>query len=269
MGGMGTLRTTARAIKLIGYFLEAGGELIVDEPETRRQRAEWLHEFCARAMKGMGIPVSMKGEFPKCGAVISNHLSYLDIVVLASLHPCVFVAKTEIATMPVLGWMTTNSGTVYVERGRGGSAIRASSAMKDAVDDGLPVVFFPEGTTSNGEKLLKFHSGLLGQALMAKIPITAAFLSYSLLEGNAPQITVAEDVCWGERPLLQHIWGFLGLRGVHVEVRFGEGPIAFSSKALHRKAAAVEAQAALAALGDGLPVEHEALAVAGADLERY
>lgn len=265
---MSNLRSIGRGIKLIGYFLQAAGELIVDQPEPRQQRAEWLHQFCARAMKGMGITVSVHGRFPARGAVISNHLSYLDIVTLASLHPCVFVAKAEIASMPVLGWMTTRAGTVYVERGRGGSAIRASSAMQQAMDAGLPVVFFPEGTTSNGNVLLKFHSGLLGQALLAKAPVTPAFIRYSLTEKNEPGTTVADDVCWGDRPLLLHIYRFLGLRGVHAEVRFGDGPIQFSANALHRKAASIEAQAIVAQLGGGVPTESESYALAGADFER-
>ena len=265
---MGRLRAIGRGIKLIGYFLEASGELIVDRPETRQLRADWLHTFCARAMRGMGISVSVQGAFPAGGAVISNHLSYLDIVVLASLHPCVFVSKVEIAKMPVLGWMTTNAGTVYVERGRGGSAIRASNAMKEAMDAGLPVVFFPEGTTSNGKALLKFHSGLLGQALMAKAPMTAAFLRYSLTEDNGPHVDVSTDVCWGDKPLLAHIFGFLGLRGVHAEVRFGDKPIAFTSDGMHRKKAAVEAQAAVAKLGDGISVTNESDTLPGADFLR-
>jgi 1-acyl-sn-glycerol-3-phosphate acyltransferase len=216
----------------------------------------------------MGIPVEVSGEFPERGAVIANHLSYLDVVVLASLRPCVFVAKSEIARMPVLGWMTTNSGTVYVERGRGGSAMRASDAMKDAMDEGLPVVFFPEGTTANGKALLKFHTGLLGQALLAKAPITAAFLRYSLREDNEPGVDVSTDVCWGDTPLLTHVFRLLGLRGIQVEVRFGDGPIRFSSDALQRKAAAVEAQAAVAWLGGGVPVVVESGALPGADLLR-
>jgi 1-acyl-sn-glycerol-3-phosphate acyltransferase len=219
-------------------------------------------------MKGMGIPVTVTGEFPEHGAVVANHLSYLDVVVLASLQPCVFVAKSEIAQMPVLGWMTTNSGTVYVERGRGGSAMRASDAMRDAMAEGLPVVFFPEGTTANGKALLKFHTGLLGQALLAGAPLTAAFLRYSLTEENEPGVDVSSDVCWGDKPLIQHVFGFLGLRGVHAEVRFGDGPIRFSSDALHRKAAAVEAQAAVARLGGGVPVVAESDALPGADLVR-
>lgn len=265
---MERLRAVGRGLKLIGYFLQASGELIVDQPETRQLRAEWLHDFCARAMKGMGITVSVTGEFPSGGTVIANHLSYMDIVVLASLHPCVFVSKAEIANMPVLGWMTTNAGTVYVERGRGGSAIRASNAMQDAMKAGLPVVFFPEGTTSNGKALLKFHSGLLGQALTSKAPITAAFLRYSLTEENEPGVTVEEDVCWGEKPLMAHVFGFLGLRGVHAEVIFGDGPIAFSSDGMHRKKASVEAQAAVAQLGGGVPVVVESDVLPGADLVR-
>ena len=270
---MGSLRAAGRAIKLIGYFAEAAGELIVDRPETRQQRADWLHQFCARALKGMGITVSVHGRFPARGSVISNHLSYLDIVVLASLHRCVFVSKAEIAKMPVLGWMTTNAGTVFVERGRGGSAMKASSAMQQAMDDGLPVVFFPEGTTTNGEAMKKFHSGLLGQALLANAPITPAFLRYSLVEThktgkNDPGVSVSEDVCWGDKPMLEHIWVFLGLRGVHAEVRFGSAPIAFSSAARFRKAAAVEAEAAVAALGGGVPVVEEEVSIAGADLVR-
>jgi 1-acyl-sn-glycerol-3-phosphate acyltransferase len=262
------LRAIGRGIKLIGYFLQAGGELIVDQPETRQARAEWLHQFCARALKGMGITVNVTGAFPSHGAVISNHLSYLDIVVMASLRPCVFVSKIEIAEMPVLGWMTTRAGTVYVERGRGGSALRASKAMKEAMDDGLPVVFFPEGTTSDGRKLLKFHSGLLGQAMMSDAPLTAAFLRYSFTDPNPPGITVAQDVCWGDRPMMQHVFGFLGLRGVHAEVRFADRPIAFSHDRLHRKAASLEAQAAVAALAGDIPVERDNAVIPGADLIR-
>ena len=66
--------------------------------------------------------MSVTGEFPDGGVVISNHVSYLDIIVFAALKPCVFVSKAEIAQWPVLGWMTTMAGTVYVNRGHGGSA---------------------------------------------------------------------------------------------------------------------------------------------------
>jgi len=72
-------RAVGRGVRLVGMFVAAGTELAVKRPATREQRAEWLHRFCARAMRGMGIEINVMGEFPERGAVISNHLSYLDI----------------------------------------------------------------------------------------------------------------------------------------------------------------------------------------------
>jgi lyso-ornithine lipid O-acyltransferase len=242
-------RALGRSVRLVGMFVVAGTELAVTRPKTREARADWLHRFCARAVRGMGIEISMRGTFPERGAVISNHLSYLDIVVYAALHPCVFVSKAEIEQWPVVGWMTTMAGTVYVARGHGGSAMKARQGMQAAVDAGLPVVFFPEGTTTNGSEMLKFHSGLLAQVLEGGAKVTAAYVRYSLGPGNGSHRTVAEDVCyWGERDMLGHIFVFLGLRGVKAEVRFGERPIEFSHDDMHRKLAAVEARAAVGAL---------------------
>ena len=201
-------------------------------------------------MKRLGIAFEVEGPVPGRGVVISNHLGYLDIVTFAAVHECVFCSKAEIRQWPVIGWMTTMAGTVYVERGRGGSAARAADGMKAASGAGLPVVFFPEGTTSNGDGLLKFHSGLLAQALQSGESITAAFVRYELDVDNGADVSVANDVCyWGDRILFPHIFNLLGLRGIRVVVRFADGPIAFSSDSLHRKAAAVEAQAAVARLG--------------------
>jgi 1-acyl-sn-glycerol-3-phosphate acyltransferase len=229
-------------------FVEAGAELLVRHPATREARADWLHRFAARAIRRLGIEVDVIGEFPERGAVISNHLGYLDIVVFAALHPCVFVSKVEVQAVPVLGWMTTMAGTVYVARGHGGSAVKARGGIQAAADAGLPVVFFPEGTTTNGSGLLKFHSGLLAQAMESGIPITAAYINYSLPEGSSA--TVGDAVCyWGDAKMLPHIFRFLGLRGVRAEMRFASEPIRFSSDVMHRKMAAIESRAAVAALG--------------------
>lgn len=245
------LRSLGNSLKLLGYFIRFGGELLIRRPKTRPARAEWLHRFCAAALRGFGIGMTVEGEFPDRGALISNHLSYLDIVVFAALHPCVYCAKAEIAQWPVLGWMTTMAGTVYIDRGRGGSALKAKARMREAVDAGLPVVFFPEGTTSNGEKILLFHSGLLAQALVVEMPVTAAHLSYSFDRDNGPDVSVADDVSfWGATPMLPHIFRFLGLRGVHATVRFAEQPIDFVSDVKHRKSAALEARAAVLALAE-------------------
>ena len=229
-------------------FVAAGTELAIKRPATRPTRADWLNRFCARAIKGLGVELTVVGNFPEGGAVIANHLSYLDIVVFAALRPCVFVSKLEIKDWPVVGWMTTMAGTVYVERGHGGSAVRAKSFwMQAAMEAGLPVVFFPEGTTSNGEQILKFHSGLLGQMLDVGAPVTAAYLRYSLGEGNGPGVTVENDVCyWGDTSMWPHVFRFLGLRNIRgggLVCRMGRLRLCRSE--LQRKKASVVARAAV------------------------
>ena len=220
-------------------------ELIVRRPKTREQRAEWLHRFCAWAVHVMGLAVRVEGTFPERGIVVSNHLGYLDIIAFAACHRCVFVSKAELVEVPLIGWMTSMAGTVFVERGRGGSALRARDGMQAATDAGLPIVIFPEGTTTNGSTVLKFHSGVLGQELEAGQTVTAASVAYRLTQDNGPDVTVQNDVCfWGDDiGLFRHIFGLLGLRGIEVCVRIAEKPISFTDRALHRKQAAEEARA--------------------------
>jgi 1-acyl-sn-glycerol-3-phosphate acyltransferase len=245
------LRTVGRAVKVTAIFLLGALELIVKRPATREQRAEWLHQFAGRAMRGMDIAIRVEGMFPERGVVISNHMGYLDIMTYAALHRCVFVSKAEMADEPLLGWMTTMAGTVYVERGRGGSAIRARGDLQAAAEAGLPIMIFPEGTTSDGSAVLKFHSGVLGQVLEAGQPITAAFVRYRLTEDNGPGVTIQNDVAfWGDEvKLFPHVFGLLALRGIEVSVRIADGPIAFTVDGHHRKQAAIEARAAVMELG--------------------
>lgn len=194
----GFFRSVGRGLKLASLFAYATLELMVQRPSTRQQRAEWLHRFCARVLRRMGVAVRVHGRSPERGVVISNHLGYLDVVAFAALHRCVFVAKSEIRGWPFLGWLTAMAGTVYVERGRGGAAERVKAATQAAVDAGLPLVFFPEGTTSLGDTVLKFHTGLLMQAIEAGQPITAAHVRYRLTEENGPTVSLA-DVCFWDR----------------------------------------------------------------------
>jgi 1-acyl-sn-glycerol-3-phosphate acyltransferase len=250
-----------RGVKLAGYFARFGGELLLTRPEAREARAAWLHRFCRRALKGLGVELTVEGKFPARGALISNHLSYVDIVVFAAMGPCVFCSKAEIEHWPVVGWLATMAGTVYVDRGKGGSAAKAGSGMRAAAEAGLPVVFFPEGTTTNGREMLPFRSGLLAQAMEIEEPVTAAYLRYSLDRDNGPGVSVEDDVCyWGNRPMWPHVFKFLGLRGTHAVVKIADGPITFSADKLHRKEAAVEARNAVAGLGGVAVDEGECVA---------
>jgi 1-acyl-sn-glycerol-3-phosphate acyltransferase len=245
-----------RTVKVIVLFLAAAVELLVTRPRTRAERAAWLSRFCNRVLRAMGVTYSTEGPVPMSGAVIANHLSYLDILLHSALRPCVFVSKIELRKTPLLGWMSFMSGTVYVARGAGGSAAKAAEGMAKGFRDGLPVVFFPEGTTGMGdEPAMSFRSGLIAQSIDAGVPITASFASYQVSAKDlANGKTARNSIHWGPESLPANVWKFVALHGVHATVRFAAEPIPFTEVALtHRKIAAEEARHAVIALSQPSP----------------
>jgi lyso-ornithine lipid O-acyltransferase len=243
--------TLWRATKLFWVFVVQLTKVVVTRPHTRPERAAWLTGFCRAAMRAVGMSCRTEGHVPLEGAVITNHLSYLDIVVHSAIHPSVFVAAIETRKMPLIGWISMMAGTVYVTRGEGGSAEKAAEVMAKGFRDGLPVVFFPEGGTFVGdEPVMPFRSGLLAEVLEAEAQVTAGFIRYELsAEDLARGRTARNDVHWGHQPLVRHLWNLLGLHGLKAVVRFADEPIAFSAEAYEdRKVAAVEAREAVLAL---------------------
>lgn len=240
----------AKVVWAFGYSLTA---LVLTRPQTRRARAEWLTRLCRSVLRAANVTYTASGPVPESGAVITNHLSYVDILMHAALRPCVFVSAIETRKMPLIGWMSMMAGTVYVVRGAGGSAAQAASGMAEGFHDGLPVVFFPEGRTGIGDvPLLPLRSGLLANALAAGAPITPGFIRYDLSPQDlAEGRTSMDDVAWGQQTLPAHLWNFLGLHAVHGHLTFGAGPIRFTTEALsNRKLAAAESEVALLSLVD-------------------
>ncbi len=248
---MSLLRKLYHAVAIALVYAYSMAEVAIERPRTRAARAAWLSRLCSRLMRSMNMSVTTIGTVPMQGAVISNHLSYTDVLLHSASRPCVFVAKAELRATPVLGWCSMMSGTVYVSRGAGGSAARAGEEMAAGFRDGLPVVFFPEGTTGVGdEPAMPFRSGLISQTLAAGAPITAAFVRYELSPRDLDRgKTVRKDVAWGPETLLQNMWKLFGLRSLTGTIEYAPQPIAFSPAALtDRKLAALEARDAVAAL---------------------
>lgn len=240
-----------RALKVLTVFAFYLVKLLLTRPRTRPQRAAWLTDFCCAVLHTLDVACSVQGPVPTAGAVITNHLTFLDILLHASIRPCVFVAAIETRKMPLIGWISMMAGTVYVVRGQGGSAEKAAEGMAKGFRDGLPVVFFPEGTTGVGDELaMPFRSGLLAQALEANAPVTPGFIAYNVSEIDLKQGKSARnDIYWGPQKLLPLLWSFLGLHNLRAEIRFSPTPIAFS-RAAHedRKVAANEARDAVLAI---------------------
>jgi 1-acyl-sn-glycerol-3-phosphate acyltransferase len=219
------LRAIWRSLLFFILLMAAAVDCRVRRPKVGAEGAVWIHGWCRRIVRVLGFGCEVEGRIPVGGAVVSNHLSYLDILLYSSVQPFVMVAKTEVRGWPLLGWITAQAGTVYVERGGGPKTYPAvNAAMAEAYRSGLPVLFFPEGTTTDGAEVLPFRRGLFHSVLNNGVSLRTAALRYTLepcfVNRNA---TVGEDVCWwGEMGFTSHMFWLLGLRGLTAQVRFGE-----------------------------------------------
>lgn len=219
-------RSLTRSLLLVAMLLAATADLWIRRPKYGAGGAIWIHAWCRRIVSAMGIKVTVTGRLPESGAVVSNHLSYLDILLYSATRPFIMVAKSEIKRWPLLGRLTAQAGTVYVDRGGGPPTYPAvNAAMTEAYGRGLPVLFFPEGTTTNGTGVDPFRRGLYHSVLNNGITMTTAALRFSL-HGDNGGATVADDVCWwGDAFFGPHIFKCLGLYGLEAQIDFDDMPV--------------------------------------------
>jgi 1-acyl-sn-glycerol-3-phosphate acyltransferase len=220
-------RSVIRSVLLVLLLLAATVDLWIKRPRWGAEGAVWIHGWCRRIVAAMGIECSVTGTLPSAErgpvAVVSNHLSYLDILLYSAARPFIMVSKSEVKRWPLLGRLTAQAGTVYVDRGGGPPTYPAvNAAMAEAYKSGLPVLFFPEGTTTNGSEVLPFRRGLFHSVLNNGVELRTAALRFSLGEGNG-SACVADDVCWwGDALFGPHIFRCLGLKGVSARIAFEE-----------------------------------------------
>ncbi len=224
------VRSSWRSLKLLGLLLAATVDgRIVRRPQRGAEGAIWIHGWCKRIVRALDIECSVEGTLPSGGAVVSNHLSYLDILLYSATTPFVMVAKSGLRSWPLLGWLTAQAATVYVNRSEDSIATdkrqthaEVNRLMSEAYERGLPVLFFPEGTTTDGAEVLPFRRGLFHSVLQGGVPLRTAALQFQIGDGNG-EAMVAKDVCFvGDALFGPHIFGCLGLRGLRARVRFGE-----------------------------------------------
>jgi 1-acyl-sn-glycerol-3-phosphate acyltransferase len=182
------------------------------------ERARWLTNSCRGVLASLSVTVSPEGSMPQRGLIVSNHLSYLDILCYSSIAPCVFVSKSEVRGWPVFGRLATNGGTIYVDRKSRTDAGRVANEIEDALRSGIRVVLYPEGTSTGGDTVLPFHAPLLESAIRAGAAITPAAIAYEMDHGDPRQ-----DVCyWGDMTFATHFLGLLGKGKVHARIVLGK-----------------------------------------------
>ena len=179
---------------------------------------------CARAvLSAIGIEYRVQGRLPTATTlVVPNHLSYLDIAIFSAVMPCVFVARHDISAWPVFGSLARFAGTLFVNRESRLSAWDTSDAIAACLRSGVSVLVFPEGTSTDGGDVQRFHSTLFEPALDSGISVTPAAVLYQ------PSTTLMQerDLCWfGDDEFLPHLSKVLASDGFTAVVRFSESEI--------------------------------------------
>ena len=175
--------------------------------------------------------------------IVANHVSWLDIFVINAHHPARFVAKAELAAWPLAGRLIRDTGTIFVERGRRQDTRRVNHHAVQALIAGDVVAVFPEGTTTYGEDVLRFHASLLQPVVETKGHVQPVALRYTDAHGRhsrAPSYV-------GEESFAASFWRICGERSIVVEV---VAPPPLPAQHHDRRALTRSAEAAIrAALG--------------------
>lgn len=196
------------------------GLILARRSFTLIERAHWQQQQARRMLRALGTRVSVSGSIPAEGLMVCNHLSYLDVVVIAAQAPLVFVSKSDVIRWPVIGLLLKSAGTILADRNRRSSAGETSAQIHRAMESGLPVVLFPEGTSSNGSSVLPFKPALLQIALDTSKPITPAAISYEARTGD-----MENDICyWGDHTFLPHLIRLAKIREFTAHLTIGDAP---------------------------------------------
>jgi 1-acyl-sn-glycerol-3-phosphate acyltransferase len=186
--------------------------------------AQWAHEF----LRILGVQVRTTGNAVTTGPllVVANHVSWLDILVMLAVQPVRFVSKADVKHWPLIGWLATQVGTLYIERASRRDALRVVHHIAEALREapaGTPVhtasiiAVFPEGTTSDGTMVLPFHANLVQAAIAAHAPVQAVALRY---HDAATGVLSLVPAYVDDDSLVTCVWRLLASPPVQAKVHF-------------------------------------------------
>ena len=144
----------------------------------------WSHKLLAICTVDVNFIDASQGAVAERALIVSNHISWLDIFVINTLHPCHFVAKADIRGWPLIGWLCEKAGTIFLARGKQREVRRIYEGLVHQIEAGKRIAFFPEGTTAPQGTIQAFHANLFEAAIEAKVPVQPFVLRYVDAQGQ-------------------------------------------------------------------------------------
>ncbi len=205
------------------YFLGMAA-LWASKPSLIRWRGMFLKLWARAVARIIGMRITTQGASPvNPFFLVSNHLSYLDIVLLFTRLPGVFVSRADLKGWPLIGPLARSLNTLFIDRAKKMDVFRVNGQIKEIMASGYGIIIFPEGTTTGGDRVLTFKPSLLELAVKQNCPVSYASISYKTLPG---EISADRSVCWWNRmPFSSHIFNLLKMPEFQATLIFGEKPI--------------------------------------------
>ena len=191
--------------------------------------SDWLKHL----LEILNIQVIVTGPVPhKRSLLVANHVSWLDIPVIASETHAAFLSKHSIRKWPVIGWLAASAGTVFIKRGQG-EAQQVATAISQRLDGDRQLAIFPEGTTTDGTSVKRFFPRLFASAIETETHVIPVTLSYSV---DGKQDTLAPYT--HNQNFITNIFGLMGRESSQVRLDFGEpvSPLGKDRKTLAEQA---------------------------------
>ena len=184
-------------------------------PERRRALHSW---WSRKIVRLIGVELRVDGPPPAAGALVAaNHVSWLDVFCVSSVRSTRFIAKSEVRDWPVAGWIAERAGTLFVRRARRRDTARINEIVHAALAQGDCVGLFPEGTTTMGDELLKFHSSLLEPAVANRARVHPVAIRYEHADGS-----LSRAMSYGDLSFMQSLALMLRQRHVVAHMAFLE-----------------------------------------------
>ena len=209
-------------------------------PGTRRSIVGW---WSAKVLRIAGVAVRVEGSPPERGEtgamIAANHVSWLDIFAISGVRPTRFIAKSEIRDWPLAGWIAERGGTIFIRREKRRDTGRISERVHEALAEGDCVGLFPEGATTEGDEMLKFHSSLFEPAVANAAHVHPCAIRYERADG-----TLCREVAYvGELTFMQSFSLVLRQRGVVARIIFAS-PVETAGRTRREVAALAEGEIA-------------------------
>ena len=188
--------------------------------ERPAQRRREIRRWAKGVLAIVAVRVHVHGKVARVRPLmlVANHVSWLDIFAIQSVQPVRFVAKSETRAWPLVGWLSARGGTLFIDQARRRDTHRISALVAELLCEGEVFAIFPEGKTTDGSRLLKFHASLLAPALAVGAAVQPVAIRFQREDGTL----CTEAAFDGERSLWDTVLGITSQRRIDAHVSFAE-----------------------------------------------